>query len=371
MALRSSCKASAANPGSCVACNKKDVMQFSHLTAPALSRALALAALFTLGVAGCPAALAAPNLGTDNLSAIKGSKRVAIDRFGVEFYTQLYGEGRSGRNTARMTAVLEGLSPETRQAITQQAYADTVAALQKAGFEVVEPAQLAAQPLFQALDAKYGKPSPWMVEDEKLMEGGKQISHIVAPQGMKAYFQSGIARGDFQQRTEVQNHAIGSQQGELAKAMGVALLDVHVLASFGTVSATKNGALRIFAGTSAKAGIEPMPVLFPEETQIQIVTSEGARTYSASKRRGHTGAVYLKEPLLAATNIFEMRDTMPEAEKDRQTGMNMLSGLLNGNSERAGTAAVKATSEEAYRNTYQALIREAIDAMVDELAKAR
>ena len=329
-------------------------------------RALALA-VATLAIGGVQAA---PGLGTDNIEAIKENKRVAIERFSIEFYTQLFGEGRSGKNTARMTATLEGIGDATRQAVTQQAYVDTVQALQKAGFEVVDAAQLAAQPLFQALDAKYGKPSPHVVDDEKMLEGGKQISHVVAPAGMRAYFQSGTARGDLQQRMENQNYAIGKQQGELAKALGATLLDVHVLASFGTVSATKNGALRIFAGLGAKAGIEARPVLVAEETQIQIVNSDGARTFGASRRMGHSGAVYLKEPLVAGTNIFEMRDTMPEPERDKQTALNVLSGLLGGTSERAGTSVVTAASEEAYRSTYQALIREAIDAMVGALGNA-
>jgi hypothetical protein len=332
-------------------------------------RALLAATLLSL-FTGAPAH-AAPAIATDNIEAIKGSPRVAIERFGVEFYTQLFGEGRSGKNTARMTASLEGISDDTRRALTQQAYADTVAALQKAGFEVVPYEQLAAQPLFQALDAKYGKASPFVLEDEKLLEGGKQISRIWAPEGMKAYFQSGIARGDFSQRVEAQNQGIGAQQGELAKAMNVTLLHVHVLASFGTVSATKNGALRIFAGSAARAGIEAQPVLFPEETQIQIVNSGGARTFTTSKRMGHSGAVYLKEPLIAGSNIFTMRDTQSSDEKDRQTAGSFLMGMLGGGAERSGTSAVTASSEEAYRDTYQGLIKDAIETMVAALGAAR
>lgn len=341
-----------------------------HESRAAGARALARLALCCLPLAPI-AAHAAPAVGTDNVEAIKENKRVAIDRFSVEFYTQLFGEGRSGRNTARMTAELQGIGDATRQAVTEAAYQDTVAALTNAGFEVVDQATVNAHPLQAALDAKYGKASPWVVEDEKMLEGGKQISHIVAPAGMRAYFQSGIARGDFSQRMENQNFAIGKQQGELAKALNATLLDVHVLASFGTVSATKNGLLRNFAGLSAKAGIEAQPVLFPEETQIQIVNSGGARTFGVSHRMGHSGAVYLSEPLIAPANIFEMRDTQTSAEKDKQTAGNFLMGMIGGNSERHSTAAVTASSDEAYRSTYQALIRQAVEAMVAALAAAR
>lgn len=312
----------------------------------------------------------APAIGSDNVEAIHENKRVAIERFSIEFYTQLYGEGRAGRNTARMTAELRGVSDATRSAITEQAYLDTVAALQKAGYEVVDLATLSAQPLFKELEQKYGKPSPYVVDDEKMMEGGKQVSSIVAPQGMRAYFQSGMARGDFKQRTENQNFAIGTQQGELAKAINATLLNVHVLASFGSVSATKNGFLRTFARTGATAGIEPQPVLFPEDTQIQIVNSGGARTFGVSHRMGHSGAVYLKEPMVADASLFEMRDTQPESEKDRQTAVNFLSSMIGGNAMRAGTAVVTATSEEAYTNTYRTLIRDAVENLVAALGPA-
>lgn len=315
-------------------------------------------------------AIAAPSVGTDNVEAIKENKRVAIERFSIEFYTQLFGEGRSGKNTARMTAELKGISDDTLKAITQQAYAQTVSDLQKAGYEVVDQATLATQAMFQALDEKYGKPSPYVVEDEKMLQGGKQISRIFAPDGMKAYFQSASARGDLSQRTEAQNQGIGRQQGELAKAMNATLLQVHVLASFGTVSATKNGGLRIFAGLGAKAGIDAQPVLFPEETQIQIVNASGSRTFGMSHRMGHSGAVYLKEPLMAATNIFEMRDTQPEAAKEKQTALNMFSSLIGGGSERAGTSEVTASSEDAYRSTYQTLINDALDSLVGALGAA-
>jgi|GEM_PF-6182277 len=314
-------------------------MKFKFAIRPCVLVLSAFVAAGCASIGGQHAQSAAPVVGTDNADAIKGNKRVAIERFGVEFYTQLYGQSKS----VRITATQKDISDTTRQAITQQAYSDTVAALQKAGFEVVDAKELANQPLFKELDAKYGKPSPYVVEDEQLMQIGKQISHIVAPEGMKAFFQSGTARGDFQQRTDNQNYAIGKQQGELAKALGATLLDVHVLASFGTMSAAKYNA---FLRLGGKVGIQTMPVLFAEDTQIQIVNSGGARTFGMSHRMGHSGAVYLKEPLVAATNIFG----------------------LDVNGERA---VVTAASEEVYRNTYQALIHDAIGSMVAELGKAR
>jgi hypothetical protein len=316
------------------------------------------------------AAQAAPVVDTDNVSAVKENKRVAIERFGIEFYTQLYGEGRSSTNTVRMKSELEGIADDTRKAITQQAYRDTVQALTQAGFEVVPHSELAAQPLFQKLDAEYGHASPFVVEDEQLLQGGKQISRIVAPEGMKAYFQSGSARGNLSQRIEAQNQGIGQRQGELAKALNATLLQVHVLASFGTVSATKNSGLRLFAGLAARAAVEAQPVLFAQETQIQIVNTSGSRTFGNSRRMGHTGAVYLKEPLVAGDNIFSLRDTLPQSAKDKQTALNVVTGLLGGGSEREGTSAVTARSEEAYRSTYQGLVREAIDGMVAALGTA-
>ena len=62
--------------------------------------------------------------------------------------------GLGGGSTTNIDAKLEGVSDEAMQAVTDRAYQDTVAALTKAGFEVVPADELQAQPLYKELMAK-------------------------------------------------------------------------------------------------------------------------------------------------------------------------------------------------------------------------
>jgi len=65
---------------------------------------------------------------------------------------------------------------------------------------------------------------------------------------------------------------------------------------------------------------------------------------------GHSGAVYLKDPLIAATNIFEMRDTMPESQKDKQMAPNLLTSFMGAGSQRTATAEIQASPSAPCRS---------------------
>lgn len=324
-----------------------------------------------LGLLCTATAQAAAKIDGDSAKAIKGTTKVAIAEFGVEFYTQMHGQGQAGGAVASVTAELAGVSDATMQAITDQAYAETLAALQAAGFEVLDQATLLAAPGYQELAEKYGAASPYTLTDDSFGQRAPSLSKIFAPAGMKAFFSSSVLRGDMRQRIDVQNQGRGHKEGELAKSLGVTLLHVHYLAAFGIVSGTKNGFLAGIAG-KARAAIEPQPLLYPEETEIQFVTEAGERVFTNSKRPRHSGAVYLDAPLIAATNIYTSHETTPAETKRGNAVFNAVGGLLGSSArEKTKTSEVAAESEEAYRNTYQALICEATTAMVGALAAAR
>ena len=313
--------------------------------------------------------LQAATIGDDKASAIKGHKRVVIAEFGVEFYSQLHAEGKSGAANAQVTAQLDGVGDATLQAITDRAYADTVAALTKAGFEVVDGQPLRQDAIYLQLEGKYGAASPLQYDDQELFKGAPSTSRVFAPAGMRAFFSSGVARGDMRQRIDVQNYARGMKEGELAKAQNATVLHVHYLASFGMVSGTKNNAL--LAGVrGAKAEFEAKPVLFPNDTAMQFVTVAGPRL--SSRRQRHSGAVFLKEPLYAAENIFSMSDTTSAASKKSDAkgkAMGMLFGSGKGTSRQ--TDSVVPTSEAAFQSTYSDLINEAANSLSQALAAAR
>ena len=319
--------------------------------------------------AATTAAFAAPSVGDDNVSAIKGHRKVVIAEFGVEFYTQLHGEGRAGGANAQVTSTLSGVSDATFQAIAEQAYKDTVELLTKAGFEVLDAQTLSANPLYQELANKYGTPSPYTFVDDKLVEGAPSISKVFAPAGMPAFFSSSNIRGDFRQRTDSQNQGRGKKEGDLAKSLDATLLHVHYLASFGQVSGTKNGVLTSIAGV-ARAAIEPQPVLFPEDTEIQFVTDAGFRTFTNSRRPRHSGAVYLKAPLVDSNNIFEVKDTTTAESKKGDAINNAIGSLMGGFGQKRRSNEATPQSEDAYRESFQKLIAEAAAAFAQSLSSA-
>ena len=332
-----------------------------HLKPVLLSLGLAATSLFN------PLATLAADVGSDLGSAIKGHSKVAIAEFGVEFYTQLNGQGRAGGATAEVTSQLIGVSDATMQAITDQAYADTIAALQSAGFEVIDQGTLLASPGYQTLAEKYGLASPYTLTDGSFGERAPAISKIFAPPGMKAFFSSAIIRGDFGQRVDAQNQKRGMDEGAVAKSLGATLLHVHYLASFGLVSGTKNGFLNSIAG-HARAAIEPQAVLFPTDTEIQFVTEAGNRTFTTSKRGRHSGAVYLDQPLLGSSELFTLRDTTSTDTKRGDAATNALGMLFGtGVGQKTKTSEVVAQSEDAYRSAFQSLITEAAKALTQAL----
>lgn len=313
----------------------------------------------------------AASLGDDKVSAFKGSQKVAIAEFGVEFYTQIHAEGRQGGANAKVTSTLAGVGAEDFQAITEQAYAETVASLKAAGFEVMDLAVLSADPGYQALAGKYGSPSPYTFSDSSFGSDKPMISQIVAPAGLPAYFSSSLAvvRGGFGQRTDAQNQGRGAKEGELAKSLGVTLLHIHYLVGFGLPSTNKNNAL--WGGSTARAAIEMGNVLFPQETEWQFVTSAGARTFTNSSRPRHSGALYLSKPLASGNNIYALQDSTSGADKRDDGVMNAVGGLLGGFGQKTKRSEATPSSAEAYRQDVQQLLSGATNAFVGALAAAR
>lgn len=315
--------------------------------------------------------LHAAEVDEDKVSAIKGHQKLVIAEFGVEFFTQLHATGHGGSGSrAAMTATLTGVSDDTFRAITRQAYTDTVASLQQAGFDVVDAAALRAHPKYQELEQKYGSESPFVLSDEKLTDGEPSISKTFAPDGMKAFFSSSLFRGNFSQRTDVQNQGRGDKEGDIAKALGVTLLHVHYLASFGTVNGSKNNAW-LAGAAKARASFSAEPLLFPLDTEFQFVTEAGKRTFSNSPRLRHSGAVYLDKPLIAADNIFTMQDTTSGSTKKSDAIGNAFASLLGVGGEKRRNSEVQPRSEEAFKATYTALIQDAAGSLSQALAAGR
>lgn len=324
----------------------------------------------------------APNIGDDKGSAFKGTQKVAIAEFGVEFYTQLVAEvHKNSGAAARVFTSLQGVSDADFQAVTEKAYAETVEALKAAGFEVLDPAVLAADPGYQSLAKKYGAPSPYTFTDSSFVKSEPNISMIYAPAGMPAFFSSSLIRGDFGQRIDAQNQGRGAKEGDVAKSLGVTLLHVHYLLGFGQPSADKNNAL--FGSSWAHAKVEYGNTLFPQDSEWQFVTSSGARTFTTSKRPRHSGALYLDEPLQsAAGNIFSSRDATTSSDKKDDAAVGVANAMMtlgsvfgnlsgHGVSQKTQRSAVMPASAEAWRQDVEQLLGQATTAFTAALVAQR
>jgi len=308
-------------------------------------------------------------------SAFKGAKRVVISQFGVEFYTQLVAIGRAGGNTATQTTTLVGVSDATLQGVVDKLYAETVDKLKAAGFEVVDAADLVAEPQYQALVKAYGKPSPYVVRDSQGLGDGEHLSKVLARSGQPAFYASagssgGYLRANLSDRLDSQNYGIGTREAELAKKLEATLLKFSFLANYGITKASKNGLLATFAQTAARVSIETAPVLMAFDSQVQFVNAAGPRAFGNVKRSGQSGAFYLDKPL-QGDNIFSIVETAPAAGAKDDSVTNAIFGLL-GSGKAVKTQAAQVTAEEAaYLAAYAKLLATAEDALIEALRAAR
>jgi hypothetical protein len=118
---------------------------------------------------------------------IKGMQRVAITVFNVafpdDFELKAKSHGVSGMfassASSRIHTHLDGIDQATRQAITDHAYADFVAQLKSAGFEVIDQQQLAAA-------------APEITRWKSLPNGSRgRFGTYLAPAGMALHFMPG------------------------------------------------------------------------------------------------------------------------------------------------------------------------------------
>ena len=341
-----------------------------------IKRRLALPALVSLACLTLPlvALAGSPELDV-SATAIKGHGKVVIAEFGVEFFTQLNGKSTRGAARADVGSTLTGVDDADFQAITDKAYADTVAALQQAGFEVLDPSVLQTDATYRELSAKYGHPSPYTNEDKHFGDRKPTTSKIFAPAGtgLVAYYQSsnksGLQRGSMGDNIDAQNQGRGAKEGEIAKALGATLLHVNYLASFGEPNNPKHNAL--FSGGTARAQVTVAPMLWAEETALQFVTEAGGRTFGNGRMR-HNGWVALDDDLVGDAGIFTTVDTTTAKSKRSDLVVGAIGMLLGGGSaQKTRDNVVAPTSAEAYRSNFGSLITDAANAFAGKLGAAR
>ncbi|MGH8505161.1 MAG: hypothetical protein ACRETM_04260 [Stenotrophobium sp.] len=348
----------------------------SILQPMALSRIAMLAFALLLSPGWTHAAT--PDVGDDKASAIKGTQKVAIAEFGVEFYTQMGGGSHQSATSAYITSSLRGVEDGDFRAIADQAYADTTAALQQAGFEVLDPAVFAADPGYQGLVQKYGNDAPYSISDSTFSKGDPWLSEVFTSQGLKAFYSGSnkTNRGAVSQRFDAQNQGRGAKEGELAKSLGATLLHVHYIMGFATIK--DHGHKVLFSTGSAKVKSEWGSNLSAQDTEWQFVTDSGARTFTTSTRPRHSGAVYLDVPLVSDEDIYTGQKTTSAQQKRSDGVANAVGttlGILLGNSTidstKKKTYDVTPSSAEAYRKDAGQLIATTATAFAKALGAAK
>lgn len=308
-------------------------------------------------------------------SSFKGTKRVVIAQFGVEFYTQLAAVGRSGGNTARQNSKLVGVSDAVMQELVNNLYTETINKLKDAGFEVVKHDDIAADADYQALAQKYGKTAPYVVHDSQGLGESEHLSKIFAPTGMPTFYASagssgGFLRGNMSDRIDSQNYGTGAKEAEIAKRLNATLLKFSFLANYGITKTSKNGLLANFANIAGRASLETAPVLMSHDTQVQFVDATGARAFGNVRRSGQTGAFYLDKPL-QGENIFQVVEMTSGDEKKDDSVKNAVFGLFGGK-KAVKTQSIEVTAtDQAYKAAFTRLLATADNALIKALQTAR
>lgn len=177
-------------------------------------------------------------------------KRIVISSFGVEFQTKLKSSSTGGfGSTSSSSAILNlsGVTPETMQALADEAYAELVKDLAAAGYEVVDTATLQGNEDYQKL-VKRALPSgseiTFQNHDEKSLTNK---SLVFVPKGQIFYRpatdEAGQRMGLSTMGSSFKNMFSPNKnvEADLGKALKANVLKVYYVIGFGTVNTTTSG----------------------------------------------------------------------------------------------------------------------------------
>lgn len=234
--------------------------------------------------------------------AIRGTKRVVIPYFQIEFVQQSAASRTAGKES---TATLTGVTANQFQAITNDFYDAVVSELKASGIDVVPTEQMVTTAEFKTLSSHGFKPSPDTVEHQD------NISKFYAPHGMQVYYLpgderfAGVATGKKSKGLGAGLSAFagvmkGTYGGEaykyveeevaLSKALGAEVLRARVVVDFADVEATGSGSNE------------------QVKTAIRISFAAKDSFYRFNGAEGE-GGFFLKQPLISGDGFAEKKDT--------------------------------------------------------------
>jgi hypothetical protein len=206
-------------------------------------------ALVPIDLAAPVAALAAEYTQAHKPDVLAG-KRIAITSFGVEYQTKVKAYGSSFGSTSSSTSVLslDGVKPETMQAIADEAYAELVRDLTAAGYEVVDQATLEANDDYQRLKKRAlasGEEINVADHDKKVLTNK---SRVYSPKGAIFYRpavdEAGQRIGTIGNMFSSLGNSMSPNknlEADIGKALKANVLKVYYAVGFGSASASASG----------------------------------------------------------------------------------------------------------------------------------
>jgi hypothetical protein len=270
----------------------------------ALSFALALPAA---------AHAAEPTVKVGSAQAAKGTRTVVIGAFNVGFIFQSVDNSKASGGmlgafggTTKANSVLEGVTPQMMQAITDAAYLDFKSQLAAKGFAVADAAPLFASPDFKRVKVM---PSPYEASVQ-LDKKSKGKATYYKPTSLPAQFMlpgdvpsSGMSGLGLTMAAGTNQYGVS----QFAKTAGQAVVDVVYLIDFSNVK--RPGAFS-FGGLKVNSGMSVVDDL----SKLSLVTPAGK-----------TSTITINEAVAVEGDFADMRDTTKGA--GLQKAANIFGGL--------------------------------------------
>jgi len=295
-----------------------------------------------------PAAQAAGFLKASKLTALAGTKRIAISEFRVEFAVENSGKASSsssaGWTSSSSKITLVGVSDEMRQAITDHLYDQLVQKLTEAGLEVVPHETVDADASYRSMEKVFRTG-----QEPVGMQAGKSI--FVGAHGTPYYLTNddkhiglGTALGGF---STVQPQNI---EPRMAETLDATVLRVTMAVKFADIKAS-GGMFHMGSSVKTSEGL----AWVPDQTQFLFVTPDSGRA-----------RVVLNRTAVIAGDAITIRDVTTKGEKVTQAVANVMTGLLAGGG-RTSREYEATANPDAYVNSvteYGVALESALVAMV-------
>ncbi|MBP6008405.1 MAG: hypothetical protein KA740_11970 [Rhodoferax sp.] len=257
---------------------------------------------------------------------LKGIKRVAITQFQIEFMTATsanafaksgYGSNTTNANTY-VNAKLEGVGVADFQKLTDGYYDSLVSSLKTAGIEVVEQALVLGHPDFKEMTSG-ARSSP----SEEDAEAGKGV--LVSSRGLPIWFESedgfirkaSISFGKKEKTDPYQS--FGTQMGQISAAKGAAINEPALM------KALDAGSLRVritvpFMQIKTSTTSSSAKTFSKGTVQIEKWVSRLSFVAPDTKRV----RVRLKKPIVATSDVGELKDVTTSGEKAIDAAANVV-----------------------------------------------